>query len=272
MVDIFEYNDHITYLQDSIKSKLSKKSRPPSLRSLAKKLDISPAYLSKILGRKQGLSTDAGLKFSDWLELSQTEIDYFLLLIKLAHEPKPDKQKKILTKIETYRNSRKRKSFEPQVFEQIAGVNYITTFLLLAGKYKSTDAATLSKLIDVDTKEAELILKTLENCNLVTKIKNKYQRTDEAGHVFQSSVSNTFLRTVYKEMLNFAIHAIDNKPIENRTIGSETFLIDKDQIPKIQQHIEDCFTKIVNLSNESRNKDQVYNIGIQLVKLTKDLE
>lgn len=270
MVDIYDCVDHIAFIKNSIDFKLSKKSRPQSLRSLAKKIEISPAYLSKILSKKQSLSTDASLKILQWLELSQTEIDFFLLLLKLSQEKNLEKKKKLQTKIDALKQSKKRKSFDPNIFEQIAGVNYITTFLLMAGKYKTIDASELTKIIPVDLKTAKDILETLERCQLAVKVKNKYQRTDFAGRVFESSISNTFLRTVYKEMLLFAINAVDSVPMENRTIGCESFLIDKEQIPKVQQHIEDCFTKVVNLSNEAKTKDHVYNLGIQLVKLTKD--
>lgn len=269
MINIYDYTDHIVFLKDAIEAKRTNKSRPLSLRTLSKKIEISPAYLSKVFNRKQTLSTDAALKFFEYLDLSESESDYFLTLLKLSLEKDDTKKIKLQAKISHLLRTQKRKKIEVSMFEKIATVNYFTTLLLMAGKHKSIEAIELSKLLQIDLKTCIEVLENLEQQKLVVKIRNKYQRTDESSLFFQSNVPNDSLRSIYKEMLLIALDAIDNEPIENRTIGCESFLIDQNQISKVQQIIEDCFNKVVSLSNQAKNKDHVYNLGIQLVKLTK---
>ena len=269
MVNIFDYTDHLLFVKSAIEAKKTHKNRPISLRTLSKKIEISPAYLSKVFNRKQALSTDAALKIAEWLDLGSSETDYFISLIKLSLEKNDAKKQKLQNKINQQLKTQSRKNIEPQIFDKIASVNYITTMLLMAGKHKNIEPIELSKLLELDLKTCIEILENLEKQNIVTKNRNKYQRTDEASLIFQSKVPNASLRSIYKEMLLIAIDAIDNQPMENRSIGCESFLIDQEQVPKVQQIIEDCFNKVVTLSNQAKTKDHVYNLGIQLVKLTK---
>ena len=139
----------------------------------------------------------------------------------------------------------------------------------MTGKHKRIEASELSKILQLEMNDSMEILETLKDQNLVLKVKNKYQRTEESGLFFHSTAPNSSLRKIYKEMLLLAIDAIDNEPVENRSIGCESFLIDQNQLSKAKQIIEDCFNKIVRLSNQAKTKDHVYNLGIQLVKLTK---
>ena len=270
MLNIFDYTDYLLFLKKAIDVKRASKKRPPSLRSIATKIDISVAYLSKVLNKKQALSTDAALKLSDWLELSPIETEYLILLLKFAAEKKEHKKVQIEAKINAYAKSQNRKDIEPNLFEKIASKNHIVTLLLMAGKHKSIDPLELSKLLGLEIKICIEILETLEKCQLVVKERNKYQRVNDASLVFQSKVPNSALRSIYKEMLLDAIEAIDGLPMESRTIGSEIVLIDADQIPKVQKIIEDCFTKVIHLSNQATAKDQAYSLGIQLIKLTKN--
>lgn len=269
MVNIFEYSDHILFIRNAIESIRTQKNRPPSLRMIAKRIDISSPYLSKVLNRKQALSTDAAIKLSEWLELSRAETDYLLLLLKLTQEKKESNKVKIQSKINSILKTKKRTHISPEFFENIADINYITTLLLMAGKHKNLEPIELSKILKIEIKTAIEILETLEKLNLISKNRNKYHRNDDAGIIFQSNVPNSFLRSVYKEMLQIAIDSIDNEPLENRSIGCESFLIDEEQVPKIKQVIEDCFTQVVNISNQAKTRDHIYNLGIQLIKLTK---
>lgn len=269
MSKIFEYTDHLLFLKKAFENKRSNKNRPQSLRAIAKKIDLSPAYLSKVLNKKQGLSTDAALKISEWIDLSPSETEYLLLLIKASQEKNELKQLKIQNKINSHQQSQNRKNIQPEVFEKIANVNYLTTLLLMGGKHSNIDPIDLAGILNLELKTSIEILETLEKCKLVSKIKNRYHRNDNASLFFESKVSNSFLREIYKEMLLSSITAIDNEPIENRTIGCEFMLIDQEQIPALQKIINDCFTKAVTLSHQAKTKDHVYNLGIQLVKLTK---
>ena len=269
IINIFKHTDHLVFLKKAIAANWSDKNGPISLRALSKKIELSPAYLSKVFNRKQALSTDAALKFSEFLNLGETETLYFLSLLKLSLEKNEVKRQELKSKISQQVQMQNRKNINPNTLKEIAGINYITTLLMMAGKHKSLDVLELSKLLQLDIKNCIEILETLEKHKFVIKKSNKYQRADETSLIFQSKVPNKSLRSIYKEMLHIAIDAIDNEPIENRTIGCESFLIDQDQVQKVNQIIKDCFNKVVNLSNQAKSKDHVYNLGIQLVKLTK---
>lgn len=270
MINIFNYDNYQDYLIDAIEEKKTSSTGKASLRGLAKRINISVAYLSKVLNKKQHLSVQSALLIADWLNLKISEKEYLINLIKLATESRLGEIAKIQNKLEALNSAHRRKNADSPIFETLCDWKHISTIVLMGGKYNKLSAADLAKILNISNEEAKATLTDLEEAKIVVANKQKiYQRTDNSSRVMQSYAPNLPMRQFYKQHLDIAKHAIDHKAIEERHIGTETILIDQRQVEEAKRIMEDCFTRMVALATASKGQDQLYNLGIQLVKISQ---
>ena len=268
MTNIFLYDDYRVYVRDAIAQKQTDSSRKLSLRSIAYKMDLSPAYLSTVMNKKKHLSVDTALKVAEWLDLSTTEVEYLTGLVQVTHESDDTKAVKIQKRLSGLSQFHRRKTVETKSFDEILDVNHISTLVLMSGAHSKLNAVELAKLLKLELSQAEVILSNLTQAGLTTLKDQRYERSENCSHLMKSAVPSTAIRTFYKQMLDRSKWAIDNLPMNNRIVGTETVILDAEQMKEAETIIEECFNRITALSQESKTKTQVFGMGIQLFKLT----
>ncbi|WP_409479477.1 TIGR02147 family protein [Pseudobdellovibrio sp. HCB154] len=268
MTNIFHYDDYRMYVRDAIAKKQTDSARKLSLRSIAYKMDLSPAYLSTVMNKKKHLSVDTALKVAEWLDLSTTETEYLTGMIQVTHETDNLKIGKIQKRLDGLAHSHRRKKIEAPNFDKILDLNHISTLVLMSGAHSSVNASDLSKILDLPLAEAEKILLNLAQHGLIKLVDHKYVRSENCSHLLQSAAPSAAIRTFYKQMLDRSKWAIDNLPMQDRIVGTETIILDAAQVKEAESIIEECFNRITALSQEAKLKNSVYALGIQLCKLT----
>lgn len=268
MTNIFLYDDYRLYVREAIAKKQTDSSRKLSLRSIAYKMDLSPAYLSTVMNKKKHLSVDTALKVAEWLDLSNTEVEYLTGLVQVTHEADNSKAVKIQKRLAGLSQFHRRKPVETKSFDQILDLNHISTLVLMSGAHSKLNATDLVKHLKLDINEAQTILANLTEAGLTTLVDQKYQRSENCSHLMKSAVPSTAIRNFYKQMLDRSKWAIDNLPMESRIVGTETVILDQEQVKEAETIIEECFNRITALSQEAKTKTQVFGLGIQLTKLT----
>lgn len=270
MANIFQYDDYRLYVRDAINQKQSDSVRKLSLRSIAYKMDLSPAYLSTVMNKKKHLSVDASLKIANWLDLNPTETEYLTGMIQATHETDEHKILKIQKKLDSIAHSHRRKKVETIDFEKILDLNHISTLVLMTGAYAQVTAADLEKLLSVTASEAQRILANLSQAGLVKSVGAKFERTEDCSHILQSATPSTAIRSYYKQMLDRSKWAIDNLPMRDRYVGTETIILDPTQVEEANNIIEECFNRVTALSQQAKTKSNVYALGIQLFRVTSE--
>lgn len=268
MANIFHYDDYRLYVRDAITQKQTDSSRKLSLRSIAYKMDLSPAYLSTVMNKKKHLSVDTALKVAEWLDLNTTETEYLTGMIQATHETDDMKIGKIQKKLDGLAHSHRRKKVEAVDFDKILDLNHVSTLVLMTGAHSHVTTDDLTKLLSIEKNEANKILNNLSNSGLINFVDGKYVRSENCSHLLQSATPSTAIRTFYKQILERSKWAIDNLPMQDRIVGTETIILDSEQIKEAQNIIEECFNRITALSQEAKLQNNVYTLGIQLFKLT----
>jgi transcriptional regulator with XRE-family HTH domain len=64
------------------------------------------------------------------------------------------------------------------------------------------------------------------------------------------------------------IETLDHQDNKEKFIGSETMAFDPDDLPKVTQALEECFSKVLDIASKSKNKKRVYHLGIQFFNLS----
>lgn len=81
MVNIFEYKDYREFLTHLTSNR---SARGQTKAELARSMGCQAAYLSQVLGSKADLTEDHGVKMCQALNFSDTETEYFLLILRLS--------------------------------------------------------------------------------------------------------------------------------------------------------------------------------------------
>lgn len=86
MVNVFEFQNYGEFLKALVKNR---EARGLTQSELAKAMGCQAAYLSQVLKDKAELTEDHGIRLCHFLEFSGTEIEYFLVILRLARAASP---------------------------------------------------------------------------------------------------------------------------------------------------------------------------------------
>lgn len=95
-VSIFTYSSYIKYL-----NKMTDVSETRGILSRwAEAVGCQRSYLSNVLGGRANLNRDQGFRLSEFLGHSQSEKNYFLLLIEIEKDPSPSYKEHLLKSLQ----------------------------------------------------------------------------------------------------------------------------------------------------------------------------
>ena len=73
-----------------------------------------------------------------------------------------------------------------------------------------------------------------------------------------------------KEVFIKLFNEVETGNSEERFVGTEIFVFDKTLLSEANEVLEDCFNKIIKLSEKSTQRNSLYQLGMQLVPFTKN--
>ncbi len=267
MQSIYNYSNYRKYLSDTLKDRMATNGSY-SLRSFAKNLGLAPSMLSEVISGKKNLSNKFSAKISEQLKLTNRKSKYFQLLVQFE-TTQNEEVKSIIQESLRLLNPQKRNVFELNVeqFQLIVKWYHFAILEMTFLNYELTPHF-ISQSLGIAESEAKQALELLIHLEFLEAIsKNKYQKKSKKILV-QSSQPNLALREFHRTMLLKAQASLTNQSFQEKIIGSETIPINIADIEKAKAIIEDCFERIIMLSEQSENKQHVYHLGIQFFKLT----
>lgn len=96
----------------------------------------------------------------------------------------------------------------------------------------------------------------------------RYRKTIPRPRV-ESKTPNAALRAFHRQTLGKAIDSLETQGPNEKVIGSETFAIDCDLLPEFRALADHFFNEALALAQKSKNKNQVYHLGVQFFRLTQ---
>jgi uncharacterized protein (TIGR02147 family) len=235
---------------DFLKRKTANKSY--SLRSYAKFLEIPPGRLSEILSGKRKLTDSLSKKLASKLGLSPRQMSVFLNGKETGNAQQMDSNYHLL---------------EEDSFALIAQGNH-NTFLALMDltKFRS-EPSWVAKKMGISTLEVRGIIHRLERLGLIQKSRFGFVKREKNLQT-SDGIASAALRKSHRESILQAADCLETIPLEERDITSITMAIDSAKIPLAKSLIREFRYKMADLL-ESGQTDEVYNLNIQLVPVTK---
>ncbi|MCF0224575.1 MAG: TIGR02147 family protein [Fibrobacter sp.] len=273
MRPIIEYRDYRQYVLDYYKERKDRSGF--TWREFAKVAGYaSGSYLKLVCDGKSRLTSEGAKKTSAAMNLVGFEEQYFLLMVDYGNA-KTDAQKK--------------KSFEEMIAlaaahkQSVLGANFYTYFEswknpVLRELAPAMPHALPSQLADqclpqVSAAEVVDSLRFLTKNDLLAKDDNGvYHQTKRSISTGPMDVVPEAVRSMHRQMGTFALKALDELPLSERSFSGLTLGITKKAYKQIIKELARCRERIIAIATADEDTEQVYRVNMQFFPLTKKLE
>lgn len=255
---------------DFIKNKFEQRklgNNSYSLRAFARDLDISVSRLSEILSGKGSLSNQTAQKLARNLKLERKEQEIFISLVNL-NNASSKKNKKLAAELISNLKNTNQASISLESFNLVSEWYYFAILSVMELDLFDGSASWIAKRLGIEADKTLKALETLLKLEFIEYTDNKFRLSNINGITTTSDIESMALKKSHKQSLIQAIEALDNISINERDITSITMAIDPKKIPEAKKLIKK-FRRELCIYLESGKKEEVYNLNIQLLPITK---
>lgn len=230
-----------------------KKARNPafSLRSFSKQLGIDASNLSKILNYQKEPGTRLKTKLAKKIGLKEGDLDQILS----APQPNAPKDSDYV-------------SHSLEIFQVVASWHHYAILELFKLTNFNPTPARISKRLGIPVGEAEEALRRLLRVGLVEKIDGRLVSKDDFSSSILTVATSKAHREHQREILEKAIDALENIPIEQRSQSSMTLALDSTKIDEAKRLIKKFRRDLGRCLSSSENLDEVYHLSVSLYPVT----
>lgn len=262
-------NENMTYtdiLKEEFTSRSQRNSRY-SLRSFARDLEISPSRLSEIISEKGGLSEKMAKKICEKLELSVNETETFLALVNSKHARSAKVKKAAKEYLAFKQKKTDYRALSIDGFKLVSDWYHFAIITVMDLDDCDGTVSWVSKRLGLDYETVETAMDRLERLEILEFRDGRYFAL-ETDITTTHDIESKALRSSHQQSLLQAIDALDEVPVELRDITSMTMAIDVNKMKEAKEKIKQFRREMCDFL-ESGDKNEVYNINIQLVPVTK---
>lgn len=227
-----------------------------SMRAFAKALDLPSGRLSEILSGKREIGNKLGPKLAEKLELGPVSRQRFLRATRLRD-----------TRGELDLDDRSFAVMNDDAFRAIGDWQHYAILSLIKTKGFKDDPAWIGRRLGISSTLATASLRRLKRLKLIEFKNGRLVRTHHQITTSDGTAS-VALRKSHRQNLEQSIAALENLPVEVRSISSMTMAIETRKLAAANFRIK-AFRRELSEFLEAGRADEVYNLNIQLVPLTK---
>lgn len=253
------------YLQDVLLSRCEK-NPAYSLRAFARTLDCDVATLSKILKGQRGIGRITIEKLGMRLGLSPQEISAFVVQRKRGKHAV--RQRSIDSVEINYQQ------LTLDHFKIIADWYHFAILEVMALDRFKADSKWVARRLGISASEVNAAVERLERTQMIkiTPEGKWVDLTDGTSTTTGNPFSDVAFRKLQKQVLEKAITALEEIPMNLRDQTSVTMAIDSDLIPEAKKRIRAFRRDLSRFLSRGKRRDAVYQLGISLFPLTKGQE
>jgi uncharacterized protein (TIGR02147 family) len=247
------------------------KNQNYSLRAFAKQLGLSPAFVSLVFQEKRHLSPKVAVRVARKLKWNDQKQKYFLNLIEFENPKTELSREAAIEQIVKFNRSKlKIQSLDAELFAVISVWYHNAILALLTMKHSKHTISTIAQRLKLDKFETEAALQRLRNLGLVQF--NGTEWTSSENLLELKSIPSEAVKSFHSQMLTKAGDALRQQSFEERDFTNLTVTVDPSQLELAKTKIRE-FTKEMAYLLEGTNSTEVYQLSVQLFRLTqpKDL-
>ncbi len=255
----------ISWLQNEY---YTRKAKNPfySLRAFAKKIGLPPGRLSEILTGKRNLTLITGRKIVKSLGYDHNNEQAKILIDLITNY-----QSNFRFQKRPLRNLPSTESFNQyqlttDKFELISNWYYYGILNLIHTRGFKDEPKWIANRLGISTVDVKMAMDTLKRLGLIKKEKDKVVRS-KLNLKTTEDIPSTAIKISHKQNILQAAEALFTVPVEYRDITSITVPIDTKLIPQAKSLIKEFRRSMAKFLDQG-NKNEVYNLNIQLVPVT----
>lgn len=273
MKAIFQYQDYRLYIQEFYTEQKEKSGL--SWRIFAKDAGYSSsAYLKLVCDGKTRLTAEGAKKTALAMKLNDFETQYFMLMVEYGNAKNFEAKKKAFEEMIALGKAQK---------TSILGADFYTYFESwknpvireLAPAMPHAKPSELAEQCLPEISAAQVV----ETLDFLTKrgllIKDKeglFHQTDKSVSTGPMDVVPEAVRSMHKQMGDFAMKALEELPISERSFSGITMGIAKKNYERILAEIVDFRRRIAAIISENDETEQIYRLNLQFFPLTKNIK
>jgi uncharacterized protein (TIGR02147 family) len=268
---ILEHTHYVSYLKAELERR--KQINPSySLRAMAKNLGIAPSSFSEVLSGRKHFSVRSAAGVALRLRLKGRDFRYFCTLVNFEISKDPEIKSMLATQLRTL-NTKSAQSFQATIdeFDLLSKWYHPAILELTHIESIKMSPTNIAEILKISVADASAALKLLVKMNFLIQTGDDQFAKTKKQFQFQSESKNDFLKNYHKAMLHRVAEDLDHFQHTERAIGSETVPLSVHDLPEARLILEECFQKIIRLSEQSKHKTDVFYLGIQLQKLSRSL-
>ena len=274
-MNIFEFTDFREYMKFQFARRPYAQAggvKKKSLVKLAKSLGYSsPSLISMVMNGKRAPSEDLCESLLDSWGLSLKEREYFRLLVSLDRKRRAgDDPAEIIERIRRLVGNRAVYVFPEQEFSLIREWHFLVIKLLVESPGFREDPDWISKMLRkrITPAQAAHALERLEEMGAIQRDPETQKlRPVSADTETTHDIPSSAIRIHQKGMINRALEAIDDRPVEERQFNTLTFHVDPVRLPEAKKHILE-FMRWVHSEFANPGGDSIFQLNLQFFEHT----
>ncbi len=271
---ISEYLNYREFLRDFFDAK--KKVNPSySYRVFAQKAQLgSSGHLKMVVDGQRNLTQETLPKYLKALGLKiKKDQKLFELLVKYNQCKDPLQKVDYFNDVMTEKNKKGLSQLEKHQFQFVSSWYYIVIYVMVDfpdfQAHPDWIYARLRK--KVSRSQIESALEDLQTLGLIEKTKEGWVQVKGAITV-PDDIKSTAIPKYHDSMLSLARQALVDLPVEEREYNGVTLPIRKSALPYIKERIREFRKEINEYASNVSDPNEVYQLNIQLLPMTKGNE
>ena len=256
--------------QDRLRAELTRRqnvNQRYSLRTFAKTIGLSPAFLSKVLRGNLDLSPERAVDVAERLGYSAGETAQFCQLVQMNRMSSPKLSHVFAA---TSAEAADAAGFVPvalDAFQTVSDWYHYALLELSQCKDFSSEPSFIAHALGISEKEAAGALTRLVRVGLMKRIRGKYVKTNQYLATPTDKPSQA-VRNFHAQMIQKAQHALQAQAVEQRDITGITIAINSEKMSLAKNEIRKFRRKMAKLLDSSK-PTEVYQLNVQFFKLTQ---
>jgi uncharacterized protein (TIGR02147 family) len=269
-LNIYQFDDY-RELIGALISQRRKEKKIFSYRWFSQRAGLSaPNFLNLVVKGKRHLSTDSVEKVIEIFQLNREEAEFFRHLVHFNKAKTLSEKEHFALQLIKLRKFQKEFPLSRDQFDYYAKWQHIPIRETLNLCQPPRTEAEISELLipGVSCGDVRAALEKLQTLDMIAPDQQGWKVRQESvttGHKFSSYGVVQF----HKKMLALAAESLDRFPSNEREISSVTIGCSQETFARIKKLIEDFRSQLMTIAEEDRNKERIYQIGLQLFPLTR---
>lgn len=271
--DIYNYLDYREFLSDFYKLKKSSSSNY-SLRVMGRLTEIDPSYLAKVMSGKLHISPRSIPVIASYMDFDPHQTEYFENLV-LFNKARSEEEKR--TRFTFVLSLRKTHCTNLEAYQYAFFQHWyysaVRNLLEFYPFYKDSNYELLAAQLTpaITEEEAKDSIKLLKRLNLITLTEEeRYVLSDQAMSTGEEW-SSLAISEYQVETIELSKHSIRHHEKERRDISTVTMNVSEEEFVKVRQMVQEFRSSVISYVNKGENPDRIYQLNIQLIPLSNEL-